>query len=175
MFMRHSPFKFLFVVFFGLLLLGGIRSSAFRSGYMHGVYAGQARVEQAAPAPAVPDGPAPAAPEGANRYQPRGERGTDRFDGNPYRGNDGYGHHHHGFGFMGGFFKLLFMFFLFGIFLKLFRRSWGGRHGGHNGGHGPRGPRGPRKGDRQRGWDMRSDKERKADEAFGPGAPTVDM
>lgn len=171
MFMRHSPFKFLFVVFFGLLLLGGIRSSAFRSGYMQGVYAGQARVEQAAPAPSAPDGPAPAAPDGANRFESRGERGADRFDGGPYRGYDGYGHHH-GFGFLGGFFKLLFMFFLFGIFLKFFRRGWGGRHGG---GDGPRGPGGPRKGRWQRQWDMRSEKERKADEGFGPDAPMVDM
>ena len=147
------------------MLLGGIRSTAYRAGFSQGVYVGETRAEQVAPL--NPDGPAAeAAPNPA--YGPRGY-------GPEYRG-----HYHGGFGFFGGLFRLFFAIALIGFIMKMFKhRAWHHRRAGW----GHYGPGSHWKHGRKFGGkhgcdhDGRSEKERAADEAAenGGDGPYVSM
>jgi len=104
MFFRRRIFPVFLFALLGLMLLGGMRSSAYRYGYFDGVQAAQTAVA----ADAESGGEASISPNHAY-----------------------YGHHHHSF--FGGFFRFIFTFFLMMFLFKtLFRWRWYRRHGRHH-------------------------------------------
>ena len=101
MFFRRRFFPVFFIAILGFMMLGSMRSSAYRYGYFNGYTAAQTTNS----AEAAPDA-APAA-------------------------TDHYGHYgYHGYGFFGGFFRILFTFFFLSFLFKMFfwRRHWHRHH-----------------------------------------------
>ncbi len=138
MFFRPRIFPILFVGFFAMMLIGGMRQASYRNAYFDGYRAGQVAAEQAAPpaeqAPAADAAPsANQAPYGARSY------GYDT-------------HHRQGIGFFGFLFYLIFFSFMFKVIRRM---TWGGggRHW-HSYEHS----------DRYRPRGERSQKERQADD-----------
>lgn len=125
--------------FLGLFIIGGLRSTAYRSGYMQGLNAGRAQVERSIPSQSERfEQPAPNL-EGERGDGPRGEfrgdaefnRGNDRFEGRSgHHGYHGHHGHHRGFGFfgfIGGLFRFLFTIVFFVFLFKLFTKGRFGR------------------------------------------------
>lgn len=130
---RRRLFPLLIAGFLGLFLLGGIRNSAYRTGYYQGL--NNARVQAQPAAPSVADGlESPnAGPESGRFDGPRADsrefRGNSEFS-RDYRGQDRYdgyhGHRHGGFGFfwfIGGLFRLFFTILFIGFIFKLIARG----------------------------------------------------
>lgn len=124
MFFKRGLLALLVGGFFLTVLMGG----ATRAAYYAGMQRGYATAVSQIPAPSAEAGPQAAVPPAAPYGPPMMGYGYDR----------GYGMYH-GHSFIGGFFRVLFFFLLFGWLFRLLRwrrrghwGGWGGHHGRHH-------------------------------------------